>query len=252
MYDTDDNILQATDTQELETLLPIYLSLIHSSHIPSLSSNSLKIVDLGCGTGRNTLKLLNSDDAPRMMIVGLDASPKMLDIARKRCGDALGSLGKRATNQPELTFKVFDAIAIAGGGGGDDDDDDRSIPSSAREADGVLSTLVLEHLPLNVFFRTVCNMLNVGGHLLLTNMHSDMGTRSQAGFVDPASGEKIRPQSFVYSIDQVLEEAARWRMRLVGEVRQRGVRESDVDALGVRSRKWVGTMIWFGMILRKS
>lgn len=249
VYDTDNNVLQAIDTQELETLLPRYLSLIRSSSSSSTShddSPPLKIVDLGCGTGRNTLRLLESDVPRVMTVVGLDASPKMLDIARQRCCKALSSISSSATGSPEVGFEVFDAITAT------EYDDDRSTPSGAREADGVLSTLVLEHLPLRIFFRTVRNMLRVGGHLLLTNMHPDMGARSQAGFVDPVSGEKVRPQSFVYGIDEVLQEAARWGLRLVGEVRQRGVRESDVDVLGDRSRKWVGTMVWFGIVLLNS
>lgn len=188
---------------------------------------------------------METDDVPRI-IVGLDASPKMLEIAKKRCSEVSMSSSRRV-DLPELAFEVFDAIATQ-----HDDDDDGSVPSSAREADGVLSTLVLEHIPLTIFFRTVHKILKVGGHLLLTNMHPDMGARSQAGFVDPVSGVKIRPQSFVYTIDEVLQEASRWGMRLVEEVRQRGVRESDMDALGDRSRKWVGTMVWFGLIFLKS
>ncbi|KAI9792702.1 MAG: hypothetical protein M1816_001801 [Peltula sp. TS41687] len=260
VYDTDDNMLQAIDTRELGSLLPSYLALVQTS-TPQQQQQQLKIVDLGCGTGRNTLRLfelLNADATQPMVavVVGLDASAKMLDVARRRwdelCGGSFGKQGKKQRH--EVTFEVFDAIsatAVEAGEDADDVDDRCSIPSVARDADGVLSTLVLEHLPLDVFFRTVHGMLKDGGYLLLTNMHHQMGALSQAGFVDPLSGEKIRPQSFVYRVDQVLEEAERWGMRLVGEVRERGVREEDVDVLGSRGRKWVGTMVWFGMILVK-
>ena len=74
VYDTDGNFLQALDTIEMRNLLPKMLSQI-SCPPP------WKIVDLGCGTGRNTTRLL---DLPSTMVIGLDASPKMLEVARSK------------------------------------------------------------------------------------------------------------------------------------------------------------------------
>ena len=229
-------MLQAVDSQEIQTLLPAFLSSLQLSR-PASGRSSLKMVDLGCGTGRTTLKLLLEEDDVVRAVVGLDASPKMLELAKRRCWEAASSFPNVA--RPDLTFELFDAIA------------DAYLPSAALDADGVVSTLVLEHLPLHVFFRTIDRMLGSGACLLLTNMHADMGAQSQAGFVDPVSGEKIRPESFVYTVDDVLAEASRWGMHLVGKVRQRDVSITDVETLGVRSKKWIGTRVWFGMILRK-
>jgi ubiquinone/menaquinone biosynthesis C-methylase UbiE len=74
VYDTDGNFLQALDNLEMQTLLPRFLS--HIADPPPW-----KLVDMGCGTGRTTLKLLS---LPGSTVIGLDASPKMLDIAKGR------------------------------------------------------------------------------------------------------------------------------------------------------------------------
>lgn len=120
----------------------------------------------------------------------------------------------------------------------------------------MLSTLVLEHLPLDVFFGAVTKLLKKNGsaYLVLTNMHSEMGSKSQAGFVDPKTGEKIRGMSFVYQIDEVVEEAKKWGFKVCGEMTQRHITELDIKAsvVGDRGLKWVGCNVWFGCVMKLS
>lgn len=71
------NNLQGVDDTELETLLPKFTHLLVQSH--GSSKNPLRIVDSGCGTGRNMLKLIAM--LPGAEILGLDATPAMLEIA---------------------------------------------------------------------------------------------------------------------------------------------------------------------------
>ena len=76
VYDTDGNILQAID----ETLLPALLSLAHNS-LSTSTSQPIIIIELGCGTGRNTVKLLDpalSGGNKVEEIYALDFSPGML------------------------------------------------------------------------------------------------------------------------------------------------------------------------------
>ncbi|MCJ1392997.1 hypothetical protein MMC18_005869 [Xylographa bjoerkii] len=231
VYDHDANPLQALDDLELTTLLPLFLDLIaRKPH-----KLATKIVDLGCGTGRNTLKLLS---LPSTHVVGLDASLKMLEIALQRCTLRLDSLsvGHRAE---KVNFEVFDMMATA------------ALPDCARNADTVLSTLVLEHIPLAVFFGTAAKLLVEGGYLLVTNMHAEMGARSQAGFVDPETGAKVRPKSFVYGIEEVLAQAGENGFHVVGEARERAVRDEDLPMLGWRAEKWIGVRCWFGVMFEK-
>ncbi|KAL8916419.1 MAG: hypothetical protein Q9208_008520 [Pyrenodesmia sp. 3 TL-2023] len=225
-YDTDGNFLQSLDSIMTQEMLP---------HLTGLLPGESMIVDLGCGTGRTTLALLR---LPSIRLVGLDNSRGMLDIATARCNQTLASLpedGRVAT----LYFETWDLL-----------DQAKDVPEIAKNADAVVSTLVVEHIPLDVFFGACSRMLKRGGVLLLTNMHPDMGAETQAGFTDPVSGEKVRPVSYVHTIEKIVEEAKRWNFDVVWGPRERGVREDDLEKLGGRAEKWVGKKVWFGMILR--
>jgi hypothetical protein len=119
-----------------------------------------------------------------------------------------------------------------------------------KNADGVISTLVLEHLPLNVFFETASKFLKKGGYLLLTNMHEEMGKRSKAGFLDVETGKKLQGESFVYSIEEMVQEAERQGFQVDGNVNERDIDEADIELVGERGHKWLGCKVWFGCILR--
>ncbi|KAK4941546.1 hypothetical protein LTR10_018565 [Elasticomyces elasticus] len=224
VYDTDGNFLQALDTIEMKSLMPRMLALLETSQPP----RPWKLVDLGCGTGRNTAALLGVEGAD---VVGLDVSPGMLQVAKQRL-EMIGS-------QNQLKLEVFDMIEEA------------QPPESCLNADAVVSTLVLEHIPAGTFFNHVSTILKPGGILLLTNMHSEMGSISQAGFVDPKTGEKIRPTSYSHTLAEVEAEAAKCGLHVVDRVEERVVDQSMVPLLGERSGKWVGITVWFGGIFRK-
>ncbi|KAL6715271.1 hypothetical protein ACLMJK_007535 [Lecanora helva] len=223
VYDTDGNFLQALDSIEMSSLLPQLLE----ENAPLFP---LKIVDLGCGTGRSTQRLLS---IPEATIIGLDASPRMLEIAKTKLSKT------DLTGIKSLDFSLYNMLV------------DSNPPSCALNADAVISTLVLEHIPLPRFFQVVHQILKPGGIALITNMHSDMGRTSQAGFVDPSSGVKIRPQSYVHRLPNVLEEAAIQGFDFVGDAIQRCVDEEMISELGARAKKWIGVTVWFGFLIRK-
>lgn len=226
IYDTDGNFLQAMDTIEMKTLFPRMLSEI-------TTPPPWKIVDLGCGTGRNTAALLN---IPGAEVVGLDASSKMLDVARQRLQN--DKLPRAEGNN--LHLDIIDLIESS------------DPPEIALNADAVVSTLVLEHIPCDVFFKHVSRILKPGGILLLTNMHSHMGGVSQAGFVDPKTGEKVRAQSYAHTVQEVEVAAAGHGLKVLGKIEERAVDESMTQQLGERSKKWIGYTCWFGGLMRKT
>lgn len=225
VYDTDGNFLQALDTLEMRNLLPQALSLLEASTL----APPWKLVDLGCGTGRNTAALL---EVANSTVVGLDVSPGMLDVARQRL--------TTADTSGKLKLEVFDLIEQA------------SPPDIALGADMIVSTLVIEHVPADIFFRQAASILKLGGILLLTNMHSEMGAISQAGFVDPKTGEKVRPTSYAHTVDEIKAQAWKYGFEVVDKIEERSVDSSMVSQLGLRSGKWVGVTVWFGGLLRKT
>lgn len=225
VYDTDGNFLQALDTIEMRRLLPQFLS-----HVSN--TTPWKIVDLGCGTGRNTTALLQ---IPHCAIVGLDASPKMLEVARIRLQEESERL--MLEDQPHLA--VYDLLT------------DHQPPAAAKDADAVVSTLVLEHVPIPEYFNAASRIVKMNGMFLVTNMHSEMGGISQAGFIDPRTGEKIRPTSYAHRIDDVVAEARRNGFEVVGDVLERSVDEELSPNLGPRAQKWKGVTVWFGIMFRK-
>ncbi|OIW28718.1 S-adenosyl-L-methionine-dependent methyltransferase [Coniochaeta ligniaria NRRL 30616] len=231
VYDIDGNVLQAIDDEEVMRLLPQILSLISTD-----SSRASKILDLGCGTGRNTLKLLG---IPGAEIYGLDLSPKMLEIAKQRCTSAWSTLPP-AERAAQLEFRTYDVL------------DPTGSELQLKGVDVVISTLVVEHMPLVDFFLEVNRLLTPGGLLLVTNMHSDMGAKSQAGFNDPATGDKIRPVSYNHSAEDLVEAARAAGYELVsGSLSERGVDEDMARRFGPRAGKWVGVQMWMGGIFKR-
>ncbi|PWY94823.1 S-adenosyl-L-methionine-dependent methyltransferase [Aspergillus sclerotioniger CBS 115572] len=228
VYDTDNNFLQALDTLEMQTLLPHFLHLLGNTFGP----DPTKLIDLGCGTGRNTL-LLARLASPETEIVGLDASSGMLDVARETI-----------EGNSRVSLEIFDLLQ-----------ESMDVPVGSTRAAGIISTLVLEHVPPRRFFEAAEKMLRPGGCLLVTNMHSDMGAISQAGFVDVETGVKIRPVSYKHEIGDVVAVAEEVGFRvewLDGEgVRERMVDERLAGVLGPRAKKWIGVVVWFGVCFRK-
>ncbi|KAK3686234.1 S-adenosyl-L-methionine-dependent methyltransferase [Podospora appendiculata] len=225
VYDTDNNFLQALDTREMQSLLPKLFSALADSTLPP----PWKLVDLGCGTGRNTMHLLSIPDVDE--IVALDLSPKMLDVARQRISSG---------ESTKVTLQVYDLMASS-----------NPTPPPRDSADAIISTLVLEHVPLNAYFAAAKGMLKPRGLLLLTNMHPAMGQISQAGFLDPVTGEKIKAgRSYAHTVGEVVEEARAWGFEVAVGFEERAVTEENWAGFGDRARKWVGVDVWFGGVLR--
>jgi hypothetical protein len=123
-----------------------------------------------------------------------------------------------------------------------------SVPG-LTPVDALISTLVLEHVPLPSFFATLHSLLRPNGLALVTNMHDQMGASSQAGFVN-AQGVKVRGTSHVHTVADTLDEARKAGLDVLS-VREREVRTEDLESTGGRGRKWVGVRVWFGVVLRR-
>lgn len=244
-YDTDGNVLQAVDDLELKTMLPDFVRLVVQRSATTASGahgSLLRVLDFGCGTGRNTAKLLHADwiqaggDVKTVEISGWDASEGMLKVAREKC--AAVPVGHNTT------MVGFDKINFSNAA---------AIPADAVGSfDGVISTLVLEHLPSEPFFASLASLLRTGGYALVTNMHPEMGRTTKAGY-KTASGERVKGDSFVHEVGESVAAAKRAGLEIVGEVGERAVEETMLGRgeVGQRGSKWVGVKVWFGFVVRK-
>ncbi|KAJ7334936.1 S-adenosyl-L-methionine-dependent methyltransferase [Mycena albidolilacea] len=214
-YDSDGNVLQLLDTKLVNEVLPALLSHPHET-----------VVDLGCGTGRNTEKLLRYQNI--VEIFGLDGTPAMLAQAKSRTHD-----------DPRVHLLQYDILA-------DSPPCASFLPSSV---DAVISTLVIEHLPsLPAFFGLVHKILRPGGWVLVTNMHEDMGALTGAGFVNE-NGVRVTMDKFVHRVGDVTAAAIQCGFELQRPpIVRRVENEEHARGLGSRAWKWVGINMLYGMV----
>ncbi|KAK6064477.1 hypothetical protein SCUP234_13004 [Seiridium cupressi] len=225
--------MQGLDDAELETLLPKFIALLTQSH--SSSASSLKVVDFGCGTGRNTLKLIAM--LPGAEITGLDATPALLEVAERRCNEAAAALpdGLRPKN---ISFKQYNPLEDKKGG----------KPPIENQAEGLISNLVLEHLPLAEFFKMCSEIVEPGGYMLVTNTHEQLANIAHGSIIDPETGAQLWSESHIHSNEAVRSEASKWGFDLV-EV-QEGI-PKDPNMVGAMRGHWDGVKCWVGFVLHR-
>ncbi|KAF3160115.1 hypothetical protein TWF225_007964 [Orbilia oligospora] len=259
VYDTDGNVLQQLDD--------IYIS----TTLPRLVTPDCTVVELGCGTGRNTLKLIEYG-AGRVLAV--DNSRGMLEKLVGKLGVLGGGGGKDGRVEVfEVDLNTFSSSSISsnntaiststsdGDERGDGIGEQRFKKAlEGNEINGVVSTLVLEHLELSTFFSAVSKILPRTGWLLLTNMHWEMGSISSAGFLDTTTGKKVKPVSINHTKEEILEEAGKWGFVVEqkegggghGGVKETGIRDLEhAKEFGRRAEKWVGVLMHVGVVFRR-
>jgi malonyl-CoA O-methyltransferase len=161
IYDHDDNPLQALE----EPLIRAAIGDVAG----------LRVLDLGCGTGRHALWLA----AGGASVTAIDFSAGMLAEARRKpAADA-------------VRFVVHDLH--------------QRLPFADASFDLVVSGLVLEHLHrLDGFFAEAHRVLRAPGRAVVSAMHPAMFLRgAQARFTDPVSGEKVQPGSVPHQISDL-------------------------------------------------
>lgn len=132
----------------------------------------LQVLDLGCGTGRHSLRLA----AAGAHVTAVDFSDGMV---------------ARAAAKPGWERIRFVAHDLA-----------QPLPFDDAAFDRVASFLVLEHIVrLDPFFRECRRVCRSGGCMIATTLHPAMMLRGiQAHFNDPASGRDVCPQSLPHQL----------------------------------------------------
>lgn len=159
----------------------------------NLDLNDRKVVEVGCGTGRNTTWL--SDRTSQ--IVGLDFSEEMLARARSR------------VDNPRVRFVQHDVRT--------------TWPLADASAEVVIAMLILEHVEnLAPVFAEAARVLNTGGQFFLCELHPMRQlTGGQAQFSNSRTGERQLVDAFLHDVSDYvntglssgfeLEQMGEWR-----------------------------------------
>lgn len=182
-YDIDQN---RTRDLAAETLRQVNLNL-----------DGRKVIEVGCGTGRNTAWLAESAGE----IVGLDFSVEMLARARARVKD------------PRVRFLQHDARS--------------TWPLADSSADVVIAMLILEHVaePKTVFAEAA-RVLTSGGEFFVCELHPMRQLAGgQAQFSNKETGERTRVTAFLHDVSEYVNTGLSlgFELKHLGEWR-------DVDA----------------------
>jgi len=189
------------------------LVLLEELHIWPLIGEvkGLDVADIGCGTGRHALRL--AADGAR--VTALDFSQAMLERARKKPG------------AEAVTFLQHDLA--------------QPLPLPAAAFDRALCCLVLDHIAAPAdLFAELRRISRPAGSILVSVVHPAMLLRGvQARFTDPATGQKIGPQSHPHQIADYLMAALHAGLNLDH------ISEHPVDAaLAARSPRSAKYLDW--------
>ncbi|MEY2512366.1 MAG: hypothetical protein QOE26_3129 [Verrucomicrobiota bacterium] len=205
-YDGDENPLPALE----EPLVQELLGDVHG----------LDILDLGCGTGRHSIRM--ADAGAR--VTALDFSSEMLAKARKKIGAS------------DLLFQVHDLS--------------QPLPFPADHFDRVLCALVVDHIEhLDKLFSEMHRVCRPNGNVVVSGMHPAMMLRGvQARFRLPGTDRKIWPASYPHEMSDYVMAAARAGFAF-DHFSEHVVDEKLADRLE-RARKYLGWPMLFLMRLR--
>jgi len=183
---------------------------------------NLDVFDVGAGTGRHAIRLA----ARGARVTAVDFSDGMLARAREKAG------------AERVRWVAHDIL--------------RRLPFADRTFDRVLSSLVLEHIPVSAllpFFQELARLVRDDGVVVVTAMHPAMFLKGVSANFRDESGE-VRPRSYVATLSDYVMGAARGGLDPI-ELAERSVDEA-LATRNERSRKWLGWPALFAMTLRRA
>ena len=151
--------------------------------------NGRHAIDLGCGTGRHTIALVEAG----AVVTAVDLTPEMMAIARRKLAGRPVRWIEHALPKP--------------------------LPIAAESFDIVVMGLVIEHVvELPEVFEEVARLLKPGGRCVVSTLHPDRIAEGQkARFIDPSTGKR-RPIATIHrTISDYLSAAEAASLVLVEE-----------------------------------
>ena len=205
IYDTDGNPLIALEEPLVDGLLG--------------DVKGLAVIDLGCGTGRHSLRLARAGAS----VQAVDFSEQMLAKAQEKAADL------------DITFHAHDLS--------------HRLPFSDGAFDRVTCGLVLDHVAgVDAFFAQMRRLCKPDGCAVVSVMHPAMMLRGvQARFWDPQSGREVRPTSQPNQICDYVMAAARAGFRF-DHLSEHAIDQALADRYP-RGQRYVGWPILFLMRL---
>ncbi len=207
IYDEEDNPLVRLENVEVSRLLG--------------NVAGLKILDVGCGTGRYTLTLAQSGAD----VTGIDFSDGMLAKARAKVGAEHANFVQHDLSHP--------------------------LPFAKEHFDGVICCLVLDHIPnLDALFSEMASVSKLGGFILVSVMHPAMNLIGvQARFTDPTTGRVTRPESAFHKLSDYVMAGIRARLHI--EHLSEHIVDDVLAGRSPRAAKYRGWPLLAVMLLRK-
>lgn len=142
--------------------------------------HGLHVLDAGCGTGRHAIPMASAG----AQVTAVDVSSEMLARARAK------------STAVSVRFVLADLTS--------------PLPFRSAIFDGVLSALVLEHLPApQAFFGELGRVTRPGGRIVITAMHPAMLELGASAAFRLSSYEEIRPHSYKMSLQQYVDAVER-------------------------------------------
>lgn len=146
------------------------------------------VLELGCGTGKNTEWLLDQGAAS---VIGLDFSAGMLVQASR-------------LTSPRGQFLRHDIR--------------QRWPCADASMDLVLDSLVLEHIAdVKPIFHEAARVLRPGGEMVVCELHPARQMHGrQAEFTDPETSERMRIPAFLHDVSEYVNAALQAGLQLLG------------------------------------
>lgn len=181
----------------------------------------LSVCDIGCGTGRHAVRLA----AAGARVTAVDFSEGMLAQARAKAGSGM------------VNFVRHDIGT--------------RLPLADGAFDRVICCLVVDHVrDLDHLFSEMGRVCAASGRIVVSSMHPAMMLQGvQARFNDPATGEKVYPESVPNQLSDYVMAALRAGLR-IDHLSEHMIDESIVR-ISERARPYVGWPMLLMMGLRR-
>jgi malonyl-CoA O-methyltransferase len=172
---------------------------IDEMHVPALyrAYRGLKILEIGCGSGRHTARLVTQQN----YVLAMDASPGMLALARRKIASSYAC------------FLEGDALSF----------EPPQQSSWGTPFDVVFESLVLEHVSdLPALCRRVSQWLRPGGIFITSEIHPMRAASGiRAHFADEA-GEEVTLNSIAHPRDALVDAARDAGLTCITQLTVRG------------------------------